>query len=372
MFYISIFSIIYLYIWYMLVIVILWKFFRWNHIIDNTFEPNVTVIIPTKNEEFTIYEKLENILQVLYPRDKLEVIVIDSSSDDNTQKIVKEFNKKWVKLIVVPHRWKAYAMQEAINKHAAWEIIISTDANAYFKEDVILKIVRHFADERVWWVSGAMMQIDESSTIESEWSGIYWKIEKILRINESKYHSCICMNGEITCVRRSVVKDEKWYFKWDGDDFDLSLFIVKNGLRIIYEPEAMVWEKAPDTANDIEKQKVRIIVQTISAFTHYFSVLFVKRYGFILFSHKFIALLSPLFFIMAFVSNIFLLETLLFIVFFILQCIVYGAYILKFDISLFRVTNFLIFINYLILKSYFIFLSGKDFTKWDKIMSSRK
>jgi cellulose synthase/poly-beta-1,6-N-acetylglucosamine synthase-like glycosyltransferase len=273
---------------------------------------------------------------------------------------------------VVPHKWKAYAMNEGINKYLKWEIIISTDANAYFKKDVISKVVQHFYDEKVWWVSGAMMQIDESQTSESEGSSIYWKIEKFLRIQESRYHSSICMNGEITCIRKSIVVWKNWYFKWDPDDFDLSLFIIQSGYRIIYEPNAKVWETAPDTASDIEKQKTRIIVQTLSAFTHYYKVLVIKRYWFILFSHKLLALLSPFFLMGMYISNIFLLDSNMFLFLFVLQNILYISYIFKLDYGPLRITNFFIFLNYLILKSYIMFFSWRDFTKWDKIMSSRK
>jgi len=373
LFFIFLFFIFYLYIGYMWVIIFLGKVFRYKHTISDNYEPNITIMVPTKNEEFTIEQKIKNIISLDYPREKVQILIIDSSSDDQTQKIVENFKKQWVELVIVPHKGKAYAMQEWINNHATWEIIISTDANAYFKKDVVCQVVKHFSDISVAWVSWAMMQVDESSTIESEWSWIYWKIEKILRIYESQYHSCICMNGEITCVRKSVVQNKQWYYRWDADDFDLSLFIIKNGYRIIYEPNAVVWEKAPDVAGDIEKQKVRIIVQTFSAFTHYFSVLFTKRYGFILFSHKFLAIFSPLFFIWAFISNMSLLgEGIFYILVFSLQCLFYTMFALRINWSIFRVSNFLIFLNYLILKSYIVFLMGADFTKWDKIMSSRK
>lgn len=328
-------------------------------------------MMPVKNEEFTIREKLDNCLQLDYPKDKLQLLVMDSSSDDKTQEIVNSFKDKWVELQIVPHKWKAFAMIEWINKYAKWEIIISTDANAYFKENVVREVVKHFIDAKVWGVSWAMLQIDESGTTESKWGDLYWKIEKILRTYESKFHSCISMNWEITCFRKEIPKNKEWYFKGDPDDFDLSLFIVKNWFRIIYENNAVVWEKAPDNSSDVEKQKVRIIVQTISAFTHYFKVLFKPRFWFILFSHKFLALLSPIFLIWIYLTNLFLLDNILFIILFIIQNILYFSYIFGIKISVLKITNFFIFLNFLILKSYFVFLSWKDFTKWDKIMSSR-
>lgn len=362
---------LYSYFWYILVIFLLWKIFPKKHIVDESYEPYVTIMMPVKNEEFTIKEKLENCFKLDYPKDKVQLLVMDSSSDDKTQKIVESFKDRWVELQIVPHKWKAYAMEVWINKYAKWEIIISTDANAYFKENVVREVVKHFSDKNVWWVSGAMLQLDESGTIESKWGDLYWKIEKFLRTYESKFHSCISMNWEITCFRKDIPKDKQWYFKWDPDDFDLSLFIVKNWYRIIYENNAKVWEKAPDNASDVEKQKVRIIVQTISAFTHYFSVLFKARFWFILFSHKFVALLSPLFLVWLYISNLFLLNNNLFLILFILQNILYFFFIFKINFSIFKISNFFIFLNYLIFKSYFVYISWKDFTKWDKVMSSR-
>lgn len=362
---------IYSYFWYILLIYILAKFFPIKHIIDEKFEPFVTIMIPTKNEEFTIREKLENCLSLDYPKEKLQILVVDSSSDDKTIDIVKSFDDKVIEFQIIEHKWKAFAIEKAINEFAKWEIIISTDANAYFEKNVIRKIVRNFKNPKVWWVTWAMMQIDKSATTESKWGDLYWKIEKFLRINESKFHSCISMSWEITCFRKDIPKNKKWYFKWDPDDFDLTLFIIKNNYRVIYEEEAFVWEKAPDSKADVEKQKVRIIVQTIWAFTHYFWVLFKARYWLILCSHKLFALLSPIFMIWMYVSNAFLLSNKFFLILFIFQNLLYFFYILKIDFSIFRISNFFIFLNYLIFKSYFVYLSWKDFTKWDKIMSSR-
>lgn len=371
-FYTFLFLFIYSYFWYILVIFILWKLFPQKHLVDDKYEPFVTIMMPVKNEEFTIREKLKNCLELDYPKEKIQLLVMDSSSDDKTQSIVSEFKDKWVELVIVPHKGKAFAMESWINEYARWEIIISTDANAYFKKDVIKEVVKHFKDKNVWWVSWSMLQLDESGTMESKWWDLYWKIEKVLRTYESRFHSCICMNGEITCFRKDIPKNKKWYFAGDPDDFDLSLFIVKKGYRIIYENNAKVWEKAPDNSADVEKQKVRIIVQTLSAFTHYFSVLFTPRYGFILFSHKLLALLSPILLLGLYISNIFLLDNSFFITIFIIQNIAYMFYIFNINFSLFKIINFFIFLNYLIFKSYFLFISGKDFTKWDKIMSSRK
>jgi cellulose synthase/poly-beta-1,6-N-acetylglucosamine synthase-like glycosyltransferase len=88
---ISLFLLLYIYIYYPLFIWVLSKIFFKNIKILSEFEPSVTIIIPVKNEEFTIKEKLENCLYLDYPKNKLQILVIDSSSDDKTQDIVSKF-----------------------------------------------------------------------------------------------------------------------------------------------------------------------------------------------------------------------------------------------------------------------------------------
>lgn len=370
-FFISICWILYIYLGYPCLIFILWKIFNSPFKRDEKYEPNITIMIPVKNEEFTIEEKIKNIFELNYPQEKIQILIMDSTSDDKTQEIVSRFSDKGVEMQIVPHKWKAYAMKQWIDKFATWEIIISTDANAYFKKDTVRKIVRNYADLSIGWVTGAMQQIDESGTTESIWSDVYWKIERFIRMCETRFFSVVTMSWELTSFRKKLLKNKKWYFKWDPDDFDLSIFLSLKWHRIIYESEASVYEKAPDTPWDVEKQKVRIIVQTISAFTHYFRALFSWRYGFVLFSHKLLPLLSPLFLIGIYISNIYLLNNFIFILLFVIQNIFYGAYLFKINFGFLKITNFFIFLNYLIFKSYFVYLSGKDFTTWDKIMSSR-
>jgi len=326
LFLVSMSILFYLYVWYIIIIWILAKLQSNKILLDDSYEPIITVMVPVKNEEFTIEEKINNIFLCDYPKDKLHVLIMDSTSDDDTQKIVSKYISDWVQLEVVPHKGKAFAMQVWIDQYAKWEIIISTDANAYFKKDTLRKIVRNYADPSVWWVTGAMLQIDKSGTVESKWWDLYWRIEKFIRICETKFHSVITMSWELTSFRKELVKNKKWYFKWDPDDFDLSMFVVRQWYRLIYETEAFVYEKAPDTASDVEKQKVRIIVQTMSAFTHYFSMLFKWKYGFILFSHKLLPLLSPILLIILFISNIFLLSYLIFQIILVVQVVFYTAY----------------------------------------------
>lgn len=197
-------------------------------------------------------------------------------------------------------------------------------------------------------------------------------MEKFLRIHESRFHSCISLSGEISVFRRDILKNQEWYVHGDPDDFDITLFMVQKGKRVIYEDEAFVFEKAPDTKQDVFTQKSRIIVQTISALVHHPMIFFVGRYGFIIFSRKLLPLLSPIFLIIMFLSCIFLFENVFYFSVFCIQILFYSLFLLNVEYSFLRVTNFVVLLNWIIFQSYFLYFQGRDYTKWDKILSSRK
>ena len=90
-FFLLLFLLVYLYIGYLIIIYILAYFFPLRKIKTNDdYIPKVTVMVPVKNEEFTILDKLKNLSELDYPRDKLQIIIIDSDSDDNTLEIIKK------------------------------------------------------------------------------------------------------------------------------------------------------------------------------------------------------------------------------------------------------------------------------------------
>ena len=107
----------------------------WNLKLNPNYKPKVTVIVPTYNEAKLIEKKLDNIAEQEYPRDKLEVIVVDSASTDKTPEKVREWVGKHpelnLKLIVEPVRkGKAHALNTAL-KHSQGEIVVIIDVDSF-------------------------------------------------------------------------------------------------------------------------------------------------------------------------------------------------------------------------------------------------
>jgi len=137
----------------------------WNLFTDKNYEPTVTIIVPTYNEAHVIVNKLQNIEKLDYPKDKLEVIIVDSASTDGTANITKKYiteNEVALRILVLEesHRsGKAKALNYAL-QHASGEIIATSDADCLWATDSLRNAVRYLSDSSVAAVCGSEVLIN--------------------------------------------------------------------------------------------------------------------------------------------------------------------------------------------------------------------
>ena len=170
-------------------------------------EPAVTVIVAAYNEEPVIERRLENLLALDYPADKLELVVTSDASTDRTHQLVGRFGDG-VRLIVNPRGGKVAAQNRAV-RETSGEIVAFSDANATWAPDALRHLVANFADADVAYVCGQLvLEAADGSNRE----GFYWRYEMVQREAESRLGSVTGGNGSIYAVRRSdyVEVDPKW------------------------------------------------------------------------------------------------------------------------------------------------------------------
>lgn len=376
---------IWIYVGYPFFLFLITFLYQRNYNFSDNYQPTITLIILTYNEEDTIRKKIINSLELEYDKSKLEIIVVDSGSSDKTQSIVKEFDQDQVRLVIQPTRQgKASAVDFGI-RNANNEIIIATDANAFFAKNVLKQVTPYFFDTNTGGVTGAMRQLDQSKTTISFSGEFYWKYEKMIRIHESKIHSCISMSGEICCFRRQIfdnVNFHDWYKRSEADDFSLSLFIISKGYRIAYAADALVWEIAPSNKEDFFQQKVRVVVMTICTMMHRFFTNNLKPSFYSILtlpSRKYLPLFSPLFLLIILIVNIFLVFKMQnFITEFLLMIqIMFYLFSLLGFIQIFKrfstisVTNFFILLNISVIFAWIDYFKSKDYTIWNKVAGTR-
>jgi cellulose synthase/poly-beta-1,6-N-acetylglucosamine synthase-like glycosyltransferase len=226
-------------------------------------EPKVTVIISAFNEEREIEHTVTNKLCQDYPQDRLEVIVISDGSTDRTSEIVGSLvdrSEGRVRLFLQePRQGKTQALNMAI-RHSEAEIVIFADANSIYESGAVRSLVRNFADPSVGYVTGRMIYTNPDQTGVGEGSGAYMSYENTLRELETKLGSIVGVDGGIDAVRREL------YVPMRADqlpDFILPLNVFEQGKRVVYEPEAKVYESALTNAVGEFRMRVRVSLRAL-------------------------------------------------------------------------------------------------------------
>jgi glycosyltransferase involved in cell wall biosynthesis len=218
--------------------------------------PEVTVVVAAHDEEDVIARRLENLLALDYPPERLEVVVASDGSTDGTDAAVEGVAQRdaRVRLLARPREGKV-AAQDAAVARTEREIVAFSDANALWEPDALRTLVRSFADPDVAYVCGRLRLADPGGTSRE---GVYWRYEMWLRENESRLAGITGGNGAIYAVRRSDYLDGDPRF---GHDLGFPYAMVQRGRRAVYDPEAVALEKAPTESEDEYGRKERMLAQ---------------------------------------------------------------------------------------------------------------
>ena len=215
--------------------------------------PSVSLIVAAHNEEDVIERRLENLLALDYPADRLEIVVASDASDDRTDELVERIaaREPRVRLVRCPRGGKVAAQNHTVPQTTG-DILAFTDANATWPPDALRKLVRGFADPEVAYVCGRVA-LQEADGTNRE--GAYWRYEVWLRAQESQLGSVTGGNGAIYAVRREDYTDVDPRF---GHDLAFPYLMVQRGRRAIYEPDALSYEKPSRDQEDEYRRKVRM------------------------------------------------------------------------------------------------------------------
>ncbi len=232
---------------------------NWNINIDPGYEPTLTIIISTYNEEKVIRRRLENLLNIDYPRSKFEVIHVDSASTDSTVSIAKKFIKEHPELNVKILEEKIRAGKgKALNNallHANNEVIVTSDADSFFAPDSLRNAVKFLADPKVAAVTGReiLLNPDQSllTRMELNYLDAYYKI----KLGEAKTDSTLVFQGELSAYKKMHLT--KFEDSAGGDDSSTALNLVQKGYRTLFVPEATFFDMTATSLKGKSTIKIR-------------------------------------------------------------------------------------------------------------------
>lgn len=217
--------------------------------------PTITLMICAYNEEDVVAEKMENTRAIDYPRDKFRVMWVTDGSNDRTNELLKAYPE--VDIVFSPERrGKTAALKHGL-KEVKTRYVAFTDANTMINSDAMREIARQFMDSRVGCVSGEKrVTARNKGEMAAEGEGLYWKYESMLKKWDSELYSTMGAAGELYAIDPKLVRevpDEALL-----DDFMMSMYVVEDGYRIAYTPDAYACEFGSANIYEESKRKRRI------------------------------------------------------------------------------------------------------------------
>jgi glycosyltransferase involved in cell wall biosynthesis len=203
--------------------------------------PDVSVIVPVYNAEATLQECVDSILNIDYPKGKLELIFVNNNSTDNTEKILKKYGSE-IKVLYENKKGPAAARNKGL-LNASGEVVAFTDSDCVVDRNWLKHFIIPLKDKQVGITGGKILAKRPCNKIESFGESIH---DHHSAINVFKPPYVITMNW---ASRLDVLKELN-FFNEDFircEDVELSHRIFVSGYKIIYTPEAIVYHRNEKT-----------------------------------------------------------------------------------------------------------------------------
>jgi cellulose synthase/poly-beta-1,6-N-acetylglucosamine synthase-like glycosyltransferase len=211
----------------------------------------ITIGIPAYNEEKNIRTLLTALLMQEQKRTKIsEIIVVSSGSTDRTDEIVKEYSNIDDRIILIrqpQRRGKASAINEIL-KASTNDIIVLESADTIPEKDCIEKLCLPFLDEKIGMTGAHPIPTNSRDTFTGYTVHLIWELHHRISLKTPKCGELIAFKKLFDKIPEDIVTDEAW----------IEYEVRKRGYEIVYVPEAVVYNRGPETIREFIKQRRRI------------------------------------------------------------------------------------------------------------------
>ncbi|MFE4759421.1 glycosyltransferase family 2 protein [Bacillus mycoides] len=291
LFYISGFIIVWAMVGYPISLKLIGSLYKNRKLEKNySHQPTVTVMVVAHNEEKVILDKLNNILELDYPKDKIEFLIASDNSTDKTNEIVREFIKenqdRKIRIYEVKARKGKTNAQNEAQKTVKTEYLVMTDANSMMDKKSVKELMAAFISEEIAYVSGRLMIVNQGSSDVSNAEASYWDSDMVMREIEGRMQTITAGNGALYACG---TKDYYDFNPIQCHDSAMPPLYALQGKRAIANHDAIAYEKAGEVIEDEFGRKVRmnrIILKHILPDIRILNIFKYKWFSYFYFGHR--------------------------------------------------------------------------------------
>jgi cellulose synthase/poly-beta-1,6-N-acetylglucosamine synthase-like glycosyltransferase len=276
----------------------------WRLSTDKNYTPKISILVPTYNESSLIHFKLQNLKVVEYPRELLQIVVVDSESTDKTISIVKDFVTEHpeINIDVVEDtvgKGKSSALNLAL-EYCRGDVVIVSDADCFWPRDILLRTMPFLADPSVEAVSGPKVLLNPGQSLAAKSEDMYLNSMNLIKLGESKAGSTLLFEGGFSAYKKEALESFDPY-STGSDDCGTIVKLAEKNSRALFVPEGLFYTTFPNSWKERVSVKIRRASQLVRVFWKYCTLLARKRIKsnrLTIASNVFIYLLSPVFFVL--------------------------------------------------------------------------
>jgi poly-beta-1,6-N-acetyl-D-glucosamine synthase len=266
--------------------------------------PSVTIVVTVYNEAARIESRLDNLLALDYPPEKVEIFVGSDGSDDGTVELARRYAARNVHVFAFAFRRGKPAMLNDLIPRASADIVVLADARQPYAPDALKQLVAGFGDPAVGAISGELVLGEPSpGTAVGGGVGLYWRYEKHIRRAEARVDSTVGATGAIYALRRQLFEP----IPPDTvlDDVLIPMQVVRTGHRVLFEGHARAFDRPSASGREEFTRKMRTITGLFQLFAAHPWLLspLSNRLWLQTISHKALRLCGPVLLIAALASS---------------------------------------------------------------------
>lgn len=252
----------------------------WQIKIDKSYRPKVSILVPTYNESSVIRFKLKNLNKIDYPKNLMQIIVVDSNSSDQTISLVNSFIKQHPEMMIeilieTERKGKSAALNQALRKCEGDAVIVS-DADCFWPSDILNRTLPFLSDPNIGAVSGPKILLNPKQSWVTKTEDSYLNSMNLMRLGESKIGSTLWFEGGFSAYKKDVIEAFDPYGT-GSDDCGTIINVIEKSFRAISVPEGRFFTTCPVTWTERIRMKARRANQLVRVFGRYTALLGARR-----------------------------------------------------------------------------------------------